>query len=150
VLFPSRDAFATICASPGATLHHHFHSIPSCPAHHFTAPQTANRHAFRPATPNSDRLQHGNMGFKRKRAADDSPLSISSFGAVATPESQSPMHFSRGYDGTMAMDAHTTSRPNGWDFASASRVKSSDWGNRTRKRVRDNRPDERAIHGMLS
>jgi hypothetical protein len=50
----------------------------------------------------------------------------------------------------MDMDAHTTSRSNGWDFASASRVKSSDWGNRTRKRVRDNRPDERAIHGKSS
>jgi hypothetical protein len=90
------------------------------------------------------------MGFKRKHSVDDSPLSISSFGAVSTPDSQSPMHFSKGYDGTMEVDAQITSRSNGWDFTSASRVKSSDWGNRTRKRVRDNRPDERTIHGMLS
>ncbi|KAF1834205.1 hypothetical protein BDW02DRAFT_526076 [Decorospora gaudefroyi] len=34
----------------------------------------------------------------------------------------------------------------GWDLMSASRVKSSDWGNRTCKRLRDNRPDERTIH----
>jgi hypothetical protein len=87
------------------------------------------------------------MGCKRKHSADDSPLSVSSFGAVSTPNSQSPMHFSKGYDGVMELDAQANTRPNGWDFTRASRVKSSDWGNRTRKRVRDNRPDERAIHG---
>ncbi|KAF1914079.1 hypothetical protein BDU57DRAFT_456407 [Ampelomyces quisqualis] len=39
-----------------------------------------------------------------------------------------------------------SSRHTAWDFASASRVKCSDWGNRTRKRFRDNRPDEHAVH----
>jgi hypothetical protein len=73
------------------------------------------------------------MGSKRKRSADDSPLSICSFGAVSTLEAQSPAPFPS----------------NGWDFTSASRVKNSDWGNRTRKRFRDNRPDEHTIHGML-
>ncbi|KAF2027009.1 hypothetical protein EK21DRAFT_72909 [Setomelanomma holmii] len=86
------------------------------------------------------------MGFKRKRSVDDSPLSISSYGAVSTPEAQSPTPFPQGFDGAMDMDMDTASRHNGWDFASASRVKSGDWGNRTRKRFRDNRPDERAIH----
>ncbi|KAH7078676.1 hypothetical protein BKA63DRAFT_541454 [Paraphoma chrysanthemicola] len=86
------------------------------------------------------------MGFKRKRSADDSPLSVSSYGTAWTPEAQSPTPFPLGLDGAMDMDVDVASRSNGWDFASASRVKSSDWGNRTRKRFRDNRPDERAIH----
>ncbi|CAO2657127.1 Nn.00g032530.m01.CDS01 [Neocucurbitaria sp. VM-36] len=86
------------------------------------------------------------MALKRKRSVDDSPLSISSFGAVSTPEAQSPTPFPHGFDGSMDLDVDTASRPNAWDFMSASRVKNSDWGNRTRKRFRDNRPDERAIH----
>ncbi|CAG5178285.1 uncharacterized protein ALTATR162_LOCUS8624 [Alternaria atra] len=86
------------------------------------------------------------MGLKRKHSSDDSPLSISSFGAVSTPDAQSPMSFPKGYDKMMDTDAHVSSRSNAWDFMSVNRVKSSDWGNRTRKRVRDNRPDERAIH----
>ena len=88
------------------------------------------------------------MGLKRKRTVDDSPLSVSSFGAVSTPEAQSPTPLPQGFDGAMDIDVTTLSRADVWDFMSASRVKSSDWGNRTRKRVRDNRPDERAIHGM--
>jgi len=84
------------------------------------------------------------MAFKRKRSADDSPLSVSSYNAFSTPEAQSPIPFPHS---AMDMDLDTLSRHNAWDFASASRVKSSDWGNRTRKRFRDNRPDERAIHG---
>lgn len=84
------------------------------------------------------------MGFKRKRSMDDSPMSISSFGAVSTPEAQSPTPFPQHCDGAMDIDA--AARSTAWDFMSASRVKSSDWGNRTRKRFRDNRPDERAIH----
>lgn len=88
------------------------------------------------------------MAFKRKRSDDDSPLSVSSYsGAVSTPEAQSPTPFPQSFYGSMDVDVDTT-RSNGWDFASASRVKSSDWGNRTRKRFRDNRPDERSIHGM--
>ena len=87
------------------------------------------------------------MGCKRKHSFDDSPLSISSFGAVSTPGAQSPPCSSLHQYAPMDMDAQP--RSNGWDFMSASRVKSSDWGNRTSKRVRDNRPDERAIHGKL-
>ena len=90
------------------------------------------------------------MGLKRKHSSDDSSLSMSSFGSVSTPDTQLPMSFSKGYDKMMETDAPATMRTNAWDFMSASRVKSSDWGNRTRKRVRDNRPDERAIHGMIS
>jgi hypothetical protein len=84
------------------------------------------------------------MGSKRKRCMDDSPLSVSSY-TWSTPETQSPIPFPHD---AMQMDVDACSRNNGWDFANASRVKSSDWGNRTRKRFRDNRPDERSIHGM--
>ncbi|KAF3004205.1 hypothetical protein E8E13_006806 [Curvularia kusanoi] len=88
------------------------------------------------------------MGIKRKHFDDASPTSISSSGAVSTPDAQSPTHFPLGMDGSMDMDMDTqsNSRSNGWDFTRAHRVKPSDWGNRTRKRVRDNRPDERAVH----
>jgi hypothetical protein len=89
-----------------------------------------------------------NMSCKRKRSADDSPLSVSSFGAVSTPGTQSPTPFPHSFHGAMQMDVDSSARQNSWDFASASRVKSGDWGNRTRKRFRDNRADERAIHGM--
>lgn len=90
------------------------------------------------------------MTIKRKRAGDDSPF---------TPDTQSPSHYARGYDGAMDMetdmvmdmDMHTntdtSSRSTTWTFATASRVKGSDWGHRTRKRFRDNRPDEDSIHG---
>lgn len=86
------------------------------------------------------------MSHKRKRSVNDSPLSISSFGAVSTPEALSPTPFPHGVDGAMDVDV-TGSQYNGWDFSSANRIK-GDWGNRTRKRVRDNRPDERSIHGV--
>lgn len=92
----------------------------------------------------------GDMAFKRKRSVDDSPLSVSSYGAVATPEAQSPTPSPHAFGSSMDMDEDSSSRHNGWDFASANRVKTSDWGNRTRKRFRDNRPDERAIHGMTA
>ena len=85
------------------------------------------------------------MAIKRKRSIDESPLSISSCGFITTPEAQSPPRFPQTSDA--AMDIDTTSRPQTWDFTRANRVKSSDWGLRTRKRFRDNRPDERAIHG---
>jgi hypothetical protein len=87
------------------------------------------------------------MCSKRKRSVDDSPLS--SYGAFSTPEAQSPIPFPQTFHGSMDMDVDTCSRPSGWDFASASRVKNTDWGHRTRKRVRDNRPDERSIHRMF-
>ncbi|KAF3045685.1 hypothetical protein E8E12_011215 [Didymella heteroderae] len=88
------------------------------------------------------------MGIKRKHFDDASPTSISSFGAVSTPEAQSPTRLPHGLDGSMDMEMDTEGTPknNGWDFSRAQRTKSSDWGLRTRKRVRDNRPDERAIH----
>ncbi|KAF1937331.1 hypothetical protein EJ02DRAFT_357064 [Clathrospora elynae] len=86
------------------------------------------------------------MGFKRKRSGEDSPLSISGYGAVSTHEAQMPTSCSRHDEGLVHVAMDTSSRSTGWDFSSASRVKSSDWGNRTRKRFRDNRPDMRAIH----
>lgn len=88
------------------------------------------------------------MAIKRKHFDDASPASISNFGAGSTPNAQSPTCFPHGLDGTMdtEMDTESTPRIHGWDFTRAQRVKSSDWGLRTRKRVRDNRPDERAIH----
>lgn len=91
------------------------------------------------------------MGTKRKHFDDASPASNSSFGTLSTPDAQSPTHFPHGANTSMDLDMDTdsTRKTNGWDFTSAHRVKASDWGNRTRKRVRDNRPDERAIHGRL-
>lgn len=98
-------------------------------------------------------VSFSNMGMKRKHfdLDDASPTSISSSCAVSTPDAQSPIRLPRGTGGSMDMDmdAEPALKANGWDFASAHRVKPSDWGNRTRKRVRDNRPDERAIHGTL-
>lgn len=94
-------------------------------------------------------LKVTNMGIKRKHLDDASPTSISSSGFVSTPDAQSPTRFPQGLDGTadMDMDAEPTPRTGGWDFSRAQRTKSSDWGLRTRKRVRDNRPDERVIQG---
>ncbi|KAL5395069.1 hypothetical protein PMIN03_007386 [Paraphaeosphaeria minitans] len=85
------------------------------------------------------------MGFKRKRSVDESPVSISSFAAFATPDAQPPMPIPNGYSGMMDLDL-PASRSTGWDFSNLGRIKSSDWGLRTRKRVRDNRPDEHTIH----
>ncbi|KAF1974353.1 hypothetical protein BU23DRAFT_505336 [Bimuria novae-zelandiae CBS 107.79] len=84
------------------------------------------------------------MGFKRKRSVDESPLSVSSFGSFATPEAQSPIPLSNGFS-AMELDA-PISRGTGWDFSNLGRIKSGDWNMRTRKRFRDNRPDERVIH----
>lgn len=89
------------------------------------------------------------MGFKRKRSVDESPVSVCSFAGFATPDAQSPAPTPNGYSGMMDVDA-PISRGTGWDFSNLGRIKSSDWGLRTRKRVRDNRPDEHIIHGMLS
>ncbi|KAH6620238.1 hypothetical protein C7974DRAFT_228734 [Boeremia exigua] len=88
------------------------------------------------------------MGIKRKHLDDASHTSVSSFGAISTPDAQSPTHSPYGMDGTMDMEMDTEVAPkmNGWDFTRAHRVKPSDWGNRTRKRVRDNRPDNHTIH----
>lgn len=85
------------------------------------------------------------MSCKRKRSVDESPVSACSFGSFATPETQSPTPIASGY--AMDMEA-PMSRGVGWDFSNLGRVKSGDWIQRTRKRVRDNRPDEHVIHGM--
>ena len=85
------------------------------------------------------------MGFKRKRSVDESPVSACSFGSFATPEAQSLTPIASGH--AMEMDA-PMSRGTGWDFSNLGRVKSGEWIQRTRKRLRDNRPDERTIHGM--
>jgi hypothetical protein len=149
-LFPARVVFAITLRVPRAShLHRHLHILPLL-LHTISLPYKQQSESFtipRHLTTSQYTKISATMG-KRKHSADVAPLPISSFGAVSTPDSQSPMYFSKGYDGIMEMDAQTNTRPNGWDFTSASRVKSSDWGNRTRKRVRDNRPDERAIHGV--
>lgn len=89
------------------------------------------------------------MGIKRKHFDEASPTSVCSPGFVSSPDAQWPAHFPQGLDGTADtdMDLEPTPRSGGWDFSRAHRTKSSDWGLRTRKRVRDNRPDERAIQG---
>ncbi|EFQ92776.1 hypothetical protein CFE70_009122 [Pyrenophora teres f. teres 0-1] len=86
------------------------------------------------------------MGFKRKHSTEDSSLSIASFRAFSISDTPCiptyDAHCGRGIDPF----SEANSRSNAWDFGSASRVKSGDWGNRTRKRLRDSRPDEREIH----
>ncbi|KAF2877139.1 hypothetical protein BDV95DRAFT_601553 [Massariosphaeria phaeospora] len=83
------------------------------------------------------------MAHKRKRStADFSPLSTSSF---STPEAQSPASLpSHNLHTPDAFPFHRRTTP--WSLGDARRVKSSDLGCRTRKRVRDNRPDEREVH----
>lgn len=138
--------------------HLHHYALPSHlsspPLHHPTTPLHCIQFLHHPPCPLSHQplqkkiVTDNKMGSKRKRSVDDSPLSVSSYGAFSTPEAQSPIPFPQSFDGSMDVD--TSSRQTGWDFASASRVKSSDWGNRTRKRFRDNRPDENAIHRATS
>ncbi|KAF2641681.1 hypothetical protein P280DRAFT_468239 [Massarina eburnea CBS 473.64] len=91
------------------------------------------------------------MGHKRKRSTSISPFSTtSSIFSSSTPETQSPATFPI-HDSAMAIDA-PFQRVNAWDFSSVGRVKSSyggssgDWGLRTKKRIRNNRPDECIIH----
>jgi hypothetical protein len=85
------------------------------------------------------------MGLKRKRSMDQSPLSTSSYTA-STPEAQSPTPLP---DNHFAMDMDISPRFNMSRARDAhnGRVTSSDLGCRTRKRFRDNRPDESVIHG---
>ncbi|ORX98425.1 hypothetical protein BCR34DRAFT_548059 [Clohesyomyces aquaticus] len=82
------------------------------------------------------------MGFKRKRSLDESPLSTSSFSG-STPEARSPTPMPRQFDGAMDIDMSPRFDFSRWRSA---RVSSSDANGRTRKRFRDNRPDERVIH----
>jgi hypothetical protein len=83
------------------------------------------------------------MALKRKRSPDESPLSISSY-TGSTPDAQSPTPLPDQYDGAMELDM-----PRSFDLWARRKggVEGSSLGCRTRKRVRDNRPDERVIHG---
>jgi hypothetical protein len=83
------------------------------------------------------------MALKRKRSSDESPLSISSYTA-STPDAQSPTPLPDQYDGAMELDM-----PRSFDLWARRKggMEGSSLGCRTRKRVRDNRPDERVIHG---
>ncbi|KAF2110369.1 hypothetical protein BDV96DRAFT_501234 [Lophiotrema nucula] len=86
------------------------------------------------------------MGFKRKRSIDQSPLSVSSWTA-STPEAQSPTPLPHDMDTVMDLDISSrldTDFRKRWE--SRRERLHSDIGSRTRKRFRDNRPDERAIH----
>ncbi|KAH7120004.1 hypothetical protein B0J11DRAFT_73417 [Dendryphion nanum] len=95
------------------------------------------------------------MGFKRKRSVSTSPMSISSFGSAPTPEAQSPTPMPDNYANRMDMDMDIDLAPvSRFQFGSSNslnsrwshRLDSSDMGSRTRKRFRDNRPDERVVH----
>jgi hypothetical protein len=149
---PRRGRAGATRDAPSLASHLHHYALPSrltlIHLHHST---TLTYHTIRVVHSSSSTLitQLEDMCSKRKRSVDDSPLSISSYGAVCTPEAQSPVPSPFTFQSSMGMDIDAAPRQHGWDFASASRVKSSDWGNRTRKRFRDNRPDERAIHGMF-
>ncbi|KAF2201506.1 hypothetical protein GQ43DRAFT_415675 [Delitschia confertaspora ATCC 74209] len=85
------------------------------------------------------------MALKRKRSVDLSPLSTSSFSA-STPEAQSPSPLPHQFH--QAMDIESCSNHfnsiSTWNMHTG-RLLSSDLGSRTRKRFRDNRPDERVI-----
>ncbi|KAF2476661.1 uncharacterized protein BDR25DRAFT_252819 [Lindgomyces ingoldianus] len=85
------------------------------------------------------------MGLKRKRSMDDSPVSTSSF-AASTPEAQSPTPIPHQFDGAMDLDISSHFSLGRWWESRPGRLSSSDVGSRTRKRFRDNRPDERVIH----
>jgi len=87
------------------------------------------------------------MGNKRKRSDDDdSPLSVSSCGSFApTPEGMD-IDASAPTSATQAAKFDFGRRS--WGLA-VTRVDGSDLGSRTRKRFRDNRPDEKSVHGTL-
>ncbi|KAF2704896.1 hypothetical protein K504DRAFT_471862 [Pleomassaria siparia CBS 279.74] len=105
------------------------------------------------------------MASKRKRSSDDSPLSASSSSFFArTPDSLSPAPFP--YSNAMDIDASSSSSSSsssstctggipsnktaGFDFGKRSWglqvTRVDDVGGRTRKRFRDNRPDESVVH----
>lgn len=89
------------------------------------------------------------MGLKRKRSIDESPVSVSSY-ATSTPEAQSPTPLPDDYDGAMDLDISTSFNfSKSWNWRRKG-VEGTDVGSRTRKRFRDNRPDERVIHGKSS
>ena len=81
------------------------------------------------------------MTLKRKRSVDQWPLSTSPASASPTTPSPTPQH-ARFFDATGALAADP--RP---AVPPRERLTSSDLGTRTRKRLRDGRPDESVIHG---
>lgn len=93
------------------------------------------------------------MVLKRKRSSDFSPASsTSSWSSSSTRASQSPTPHSRSYfqdaHSSMDVDRPIPSIPiAAWNLG-VGRVSSTDMNSRTRKRFRDNRPDEEIIHGM--
>jgi hypothetical protein len=100
------------------------------------------------------------MGFKRKRSSYDlSPLSDSSCSSIRAPEdvpcSPTPLGTSRWHDfeedspmGGLEFGSTTMSTTIPDNGSSDFYVGDSHLHSRTRKRFRDNRPDETSIHGM--
>lgn len=84
------------------------------------------------------------MSLKRKRSSDLSPLSTTSLLSRAS-QSPTPLLYPS-LNGAMDVEAPA---PNTqlWAWNRRKPFASSDLASRTRKRFRDNRPDERAIHG---
>jgi hypothetical protein len=85
------------------------------------------------------------MALKRKRSVDSSLSSSTSSLAASTPEAQSPPLFpATETDNTSSFNFNTSwpVRKSGWES-------SAELGCRTRKRYRDNRPDERLVHVMF-
>ncbi|KAF2279367.1 uncharacterized protein EI97DRAFT_430447 [Westerdykella ornata] len=88
------------------------------------------------------------MGLKRKRSTDSSPISTSSSLASLSSDSHPQTPFPSAYPS--AMDADSCSKtPFNFNVewgARKSAWEAADLGCRTRKRWRDNRPDERVVH----
>ncbi|KAF2815245.1 uncharacterized protein BDZ99DRAFT_409045, partial [Mytilinidion resinicola] len=92
------------------------------------------------------------MALKRKRSmSNDSPLSTSSLASTSTTrQSLSPtpaprpigsvLDFSSSFPSTLQWPSHAPSSSH------RARLSATDLGSRTRKRFRDNRPDEETIH----
>ncbi|OCK82523.1 hypothetical protein K432DRAFT_219228 [Lepidopterella palustris CBS 459.81] len=87
------------------------------------------------------------MGLKRKRScSNSSPLSISSFATSTSCGSQSPTPASHLFGGAMDVEIPVPSHPISLCNRDIRRLSSSDLNSRTRKRFRDNRPDESILH----
>lgn len=92
------------------------------------------------------------MAMKRKRSSDFSPAS-STASWSSSRASQSPTPLSRtfhdAHSSSMDIDRPIPSMPiASWNLG-VCRLSSTDVNSRTRKRFRDNRPDEEIIHGKL-
>ena len=91
------------------------------------------------------------MGVKRKRSFDSSPASIASIAPSSCRESTSPTPLPRQLpESAMEMDdpRNTSSLP-AWCHSRTDHL-AAKLNCRTRKRWRDNRPDDTVIHRMLS